>query len=621
MKFTRIILIVFLLLITQAACFFTQTATPQVKDDSIGDIKKISSQVEAGPENNLKLVDPRATLLNNDSVRVSQGGKAVLLIGSDILFTLYNDTQLNGTKSDGSKQVLGYLAQGGLKLFTPKGKQTEISLPGGNSIVILGTNAFVTYNVNNGYTTAGNFDGTVHWISNKGEEHSIQTGSMIDIDPEGTMTLETALPFTLNEFDTASTESNSPIDGLNNLREQYQIPLPGETITKKPIELSLWSVLPEGSVGVFAPMIGQYEIDHPEITVNWNSLSEKEFLDKFLSESASGNGPDILILGNDKIGKLAQQSEIVDLQDFGVTRDYLNKNFEIPASQSVSWMGGVWGIPLSQNGIALIYNRDLMTAEYLPKGPDDFEGLYEKAKAYLVAQDQNYEFPSYVLVCNPGLIGRSGGAYYAAPIYFSFEPGLNGYIDEAGNVFVNTRGMISAGNWIANFSSVSLPSTDSDCLNLFKEKFAAAIWMGPEVIPDIEAAGINYGIFPMGRPFVTTTAGMVTTTAVKNDKAKDALDLLLYFTSDANQLLMADNRLIPTSTQVINSPEIQKNQVISGFAASLRNGVALSPSPYTETQWEPLDTATWQIWTHELRPESALASAQKDIETKINQMR
>jgi arabinogalactan oligomer / maltooligosaccharide transport system substrate-binding protein len=621
MKFTRMILIVFLLLITQAACFFTQTATPQVKDDSIGDIKKISSQVEAGPENNLKLVDPHATLLNNDSIRVSQGGKAELLIGNDILFTLYNDTQLNGIKSDGSKQVLGYLAQGGLKLFTPNGKKMEISLPGGNSIVILGTNAFVTYNVATGYTTAGNFDGTVQWVSSSGQDQSIQTGSMIDINPEGTITLETAIPFTLSEYDTASTESNSPIDGLNSLRKQYQIPLPGETITNKTMELTIWSDLPEDSTRVYEQIIKQYESDHPEVTVNWNRFSEKEFLDRFLLESASGNGPDILISGNNKIGSLATRASIVDLMNFGITRDYLIMNFEIPASNSVSWERGVWGIPLSEYGIALIYNNGLMTDDYWPLSNTDFEDLYEKAKTYLVAWDQDFKSPSHVLICNPGLIGRSGGAYYAAPIYFSFEPGLNGYIDEAGNVFVNTRGMISAGDWIAKFSSVSLPPSDSDCLSLFKEKFAAAIWMGPEVIPDIEAAGINYSIWGMGHPFVSTTAGMITTTALKNDKAKEALDLLLYFTSDASQMLMADNLLIPTSSQVINSAEFSKYYVPWSFAASLRNGVALSPSPFIEAQWEPLDTATWQIWTRELRSESALASAQKEIESRINQMR
>jgi ABC-type glycerol-3-phosphate transport system substrate-binding protein len=621
MKNKRIVIAAFLLLSAQAACFIPQTATPQVKDESIGEITKVLSDVESGPENEMKLVDPRAPLLNNDSIRISQGGKAELLIASDILFSLYNDTQLNGIKSEGSKQVLGYLAQGGLKLFTPEGKKTEISLPGGSSIVILGTNAFVTYNADTGYITAGNFDGTVNWVSASGQSQPIQTGSMIDISPEGTITLETAIPFTLDEFDTVSTDSNSPINGLDNLRKQYQIPKQGETVTNETVELTIWNDLPNNEISILEQVTERYESDHPGVAVTWNSFSEKEILDKFLSESASGGGPDILILENAAIGKLAQQASIVDLHEFGITRDYLNKNFEIPAGNSVYWMGGIWGIPLSEYGIALIYNNDLKTDKYWPSNSTDFEDLYEKAKAYLASSNQDIKSPSHVLICNPGFLNGSDEAYYAAPIYFSFEPELTGYIDEKGNVFVNTRGMISAGNWMTKFASVSLPPTDSDCLSLFKDKLVAAIWMGPEVIPELEAAGINnYSIREMGRPFVSTTTGILTTTAIKNDRAKDALDLLLYFTNDVNQLFIAENGLVPTSSQVINSPKFS-NYYVRSFASTLRNGIALSPSPFTEAQWEPLDTATWQIWTRKSRPESALAIAQKEIETRINQMR
>src|SRR5690606_26106377 len=112
-----------------------------------------------------------------------------------------------------------------------------------------------------------------------------------------------------------------------------------------------------------------YETAHPGVVID---LSKPEDVKNALTVAIpAGEGPDIIGWANDAIGEQALIGNIVALSDYGITSDFLSSTYEPAAVNGVTWMGSIWGLPETQEGIALIYNKDLVTDEYLVKDPLD----------------------------------------------------------------------------------------------------------------------------------------------------------------------------------------------------------------------------------------------------------
>jgi arabinogalactan oligomer/maltooligosaccharide transport system substrate-binding protein len=238
--------------------------------------------------------------------------------------------------------------------------------------------------------------------------------------------------------------------------------------------------------------------------------------------------------------------------------------------------------------------------------------LLEKAEAF-------YNDTGKYLVCNQGL--GNPDAYHVAPIYFGH--GVPEYVDDLGNAYMGTPEALAAAEWMVAFSEFAPAETSHDiCKAMITEGDAGAWWTGPWAIADLEAAGINYGILPMGGPFVGIKALMMTPNAV--DRGNDAvvLDIMKYFTSGEVQAKLAmANKTIPAPTAALLDPEVQALDTLSGFGASLNLGTPMANTPFAGAQWGPVGDATTALWTGAQTPEEAMAAAQVAIEEAIEGMR
>jgi arabinogalactan oligomer / maltooligosaccharide transport system substrate-binding protein len=354
-----------------------------------------------------------------------------------------------------------------------------------------------------------------------------------------------------------------------------------------------------------------YQDSHPGVKIK---LVQQMNLAGVLKDAVSaGLGPDIVELGNDQIGALALAKEIVDLDSLGVQQQDLAGTFEPAAVSGVTFQNKIWGLPESQAGIALVYNKGLLTAGTMPAGGNNFDDLYNKARDYASKHPGDY------LVCNQGF--GNPDAMAIAPILFGF--GATPFVDEAGVVHINTTQALKAGEWLANFSPYAPASASfTICMNMFTSGQVAAFWTSPVVIPLIKAAAIDFGIIPMGRPFVTVNTLMITRNAVSRISARVALDVMQYFTNaqNAEKLALAGN-LVPANTAALASSSIRANPILSGFGAALRVGVALPNTPFANAQWAPMADAATAIWSGRLKPADALAAAQKAVEDGVAAMK
>jgi arabinogalactan oligomer/maltooligosaccharide transport system substrate-binding protein len=196
-------------------------------------------------------------------------------------------------------------------------------------------------------------------------------------------------------------------------------------------------------------------------------------------------------------------------------------------------------------------------------------------------------------------------------------------VDDAGKVYLDTPQALQAAQWLVNFSRYAPATASYDiCKNMFLSAKAAAFWTGLYAIPEIQAANIDFGIIPMGRPFVTVNVMMITQDAVNRSAAQAALDVMKFFTNaqNAEKLALAGN-VVPANTAALNSPAVSANPLLSGFGAAVAVGVAMATTPYSNAQWGPVASAATDIWTGKQQPAAALAAAQKAIEDAIAGMK
>lgn len=353
-----------------------------------------------------------------------------------------------------------------------------------------------------------------------------------------------------------------------------------------------------------------YEAAHPGVKIE---LSKPDNLsDAAKVAIPAGQGPDIYAWVNDQIGSQALAGYIVPLNDLGIDEGFLKSTYEPAAVNGVIWQGKIWGLPETQEGIALVYNKALVTEEYLPKDPMDFADLLAKAKAFKEKTGKS-------LICNQGFPGKD--AYHIAPVFFGF--GVPGYVDDQGKVTLNTPEGAKAGQWLKDISQVvDKEESDEICNTSFAEGKVGMRWTGPWAIADIEKAKIDYGILPMGKPFVGIKTLMITSNAVDRKNTEVALDIIKYFTSaDVQKKLALANKTIPAATAAVKDPEVQKLTAVAGFGAALNLGIPMANTPYASAQWGPVGDAVAAIWNGSQAPDQALAAAQKAIEDAVAQMK
>ncbi len=218
-----------------------------------------------------------------------------------------------------------------------------------------------------------------------------------------------------------------PAEATKAPAEPTAVPAEPTAVPVTETTITIWNQWDGKYLEAIEQVFNDYETAHPGVVID---LSKPEDVKNALTVAIpAGEGPDIIGWANDAIGEQALNGNIVAVSDYGITADFLSSTYEPAAVNGVTWMGSIWGLPETQEGIALIYNKDLVTEEYLPADPLDFEDLLAKATKF-------QEDTGNVLVCNQAFGGND--AYHMSPIFFGF--GIPAYVDEEGKGLLKYTG-------------------------------------------------------------------------------------------------------------------------------------------------------------------------------------
>ncbi len=143
------------------------------------------------------------------------------------------------------------------------------------------------------------------------------------------------------------------------------------TTSQKDSTIVYWGVLENESI--MRPVIDAFQTKNPTIHVQYVSNSLKDYRVKLQTQIAQGVGPDVYRFHNTWVGMFQNDlspvpSSIITTEEFASTFPRV-MNSDLVAGQTI------YGIPLMYDGLALLYNKELLTQAGFSAPPATWEQL------------------------------------------------------------------------------------------------------------------------------------------------------------------------------------------------------------------------------------------------------
>lgn len=204
----------------------------------------------------------------------------------------------------------------------------------------------------------------------------------------------------------------------------------------------------------------------------------------FVTADAAGNGPDVVVQGDDKISSFVQNGSIKPVQLSDTQKNEFVPNY----LKAVSYQNQIWAVPYAAEGLVLIRNTDLA-----PQAPQTFDDLITNGQQLVQSGKADKALALQV--------GDTGDAFHLQPLYASFGGYLlgeksDGSVDTA-DIGLDKPGAIAFAKKIGDLgekgSKVLTRSINSNnSISLFTQGRIPYLVSGSWAISNIKKAGIKY---------------------------------------------------------------------------------------------------------------------------------
>ncbi|MEX2540183.1 MAG: maltose ABC transporter substrate-binding protein [Trueperaceae bacterium] len=325
---------------------------------------------------------------------------------------------------------------------------------------------------------------------------------------------------------------------------------------------------------------------------------------KLVLGAPQGDAADLIVtIPHDWVGELAASGVLEPLTEH-IDAASLD-DLEPVAVEALNFEGSLFGFPMFMEGIALLYNRDLV--ESAPETWDEVLTIAEEQQA----------------------AGRFGLLYQLDIPYYGYGwwKSYDGYIfgeAQGGGLDANDIGLgEEAGYRAANFikdlryryalvpEGVDYPVANS----AFLDGAAAMILNGPWAVGDYRQAGLDFGIAPMPSPPgaeepwgpMVGVQGIVLN--AYSDRKAEAVEFARYLVEPGQQVSFnqAGGR-IPVALEA--TEQLADDPIVQGFSSSIALGQAMPNIPEMGR--------VWGAWGNALQ--LVLQSPDSDVEAIIDDM-
>ncbi|MFI7579154.1 extracellular solute-binding protein [Kocuria sp. M1N1S27] len=301
-------------------------------------------------------------------------------------------------------------------------------------------------------------------------------------------------------------------------------------------------------------------------------------ISNFISQSPTGQAPDIIVSPHDNLGQLASNGVVVPVE-MGERAEEFSEN----ARNAVVYDGVSYGVPYAVENVALLRNNEL-TAE----DPATFDEL--RAVGHRLMDAQGIEYPFTV-----SQSAEAGDPYHLYALQTSFGAEVFERTEEGeytGNLTMGGEDGHEFARYLQDLGETGDLRT-SMSPDIAKESFltgqSAFHLGGPWELTDVEAAGMDVSVLPVppagneqARPFVGVQAFFVNANAANPIAAQDFA--ANYLTRPEAQTALYESTGRPPASQVAVE-RMQGDPLRSAYAEIAETGLPMPAIPEMGAVW------------------------------------
>jgi arabinogalactan oligomer/maltooligosaccharide transport system substrate-binding protein len=342
---------------------------------------------------------------------------------------------------------------------------------------------------------------------------------------------------------------------------------------------------------------------HPENPLTLVPVAQDAFADKLTSAIPRGNGPDLFIYADDRIGAWSDAGLIEPIEFF--VDDAIADRFSDRAMAGMAYRDSIWGLPMAVKSLVLFVRSDLV-----PTPPTTTDELIALA---------------------PMMKQRGGFAVaYANADLYGHAPWLHGFggraLDDAGNLAIATPEAAHAMVFARELVERGVAPADTQgpaVASYFNAGKTATAISGPWFLADI-AKGVPWRVVTL--PVVSATGKpaapflgveSIQMSAYAKDKAA-AFAVMNGLTSDESATLRARvARQVVANPAAYEDPDVARDEALPTFRAQLEQTVPMPKVPAMRMVWTPYQNALGEVLAGHQSAETALRAVENEVKGYI----
>lgn len=343
----------------------------------------------------------------------------------------------------------------------------------------------------------------------------------------------------------------------------------------------------------------QYADYNVKITIEDKGLG---LIDKLVVDGPAGNGADVIITAHDEFNE-AMNAQLFYEFSPSLTKDLADVVNEV-GMKSVTYDGGIYGVPVALETSCLFYNKDIVG----DTPATTFEEIYNKSADFNDYDNNMFYF-----------LNKLGDGYKLHPFFsaYGYKPfGENGTDSDPGfdsDEFEKGLEVIASLKSIMNLSSTDLGS-DNTLTALFKRGNLAYLISGPWDVNSFDQAGINYGVTTLptydGNPMVAF-AGVQNAHVSAYTKYPKAAQLFAasFVTEDAAAVLYEKENKITTRKDISNVKGLSEDEKTACFVEQFSNSVPMPSAAEVTYYWAITEQISKLVFDGEITPSEGRTKA------------
>jgi multiple sugar transport system substrate-binding protein len=384
-------------------------------------------------------------------------------------------------------------------------------------------------------------------------------------------------------------------------------------VAAQEVTLDLWTIDDPGEYHYV--LAEEFMAQNPDIKINVRTVQFEDMVNDLARAVATGSGPDITYIDNPEVALFASRGLLLDLTPYIEKSEIVKVEDIYPGPlASVTYEGGIYGLPRGANTIALYYNADMYREKGLDPDnpPKTWDELYEAAKALTDPAANVYGIAFSAVATEEGT--------------FQFLPWLQMTGGDYTNV--NTEGAARALNFWKRLLDEKLASPDTlirgqwDSTGTFNAGSAAMSISGPWELPRMsQEAQFEYraALLPVPEEGAerASALGEGDNVILANTDNPDEAFKFVEFLYAQMPRVWNEFGYLPASDVEVTNPN--NPEIYAVFEESMKYARNRGPHPEWPRISQAIQTAIQSTLTGQTDAETALATAQQQIDAVLGQ--